>query len=57
MYKEAQAAPSPPQLDALVLSAAVMRMIIRLLSFLLPPPFFLGWWNLYFYEDFPFRNC
>jgi hypothetical protein len=39
MYKEAQAAPHPPQLEAYVLSAAVAHMIIRLLDLYLPPPF------------------
>jgi hypothetical protein len=42
MYKEAQAAPHPPRLEALLPSAAVAHMIIRLLD-LSPPLPFMGW--------------
>ncbi len=39
MYKEAH----PPRLEALLPSAAVAHMIIRLLDLSPPPPLFMGW--------------
>jgi hypothetical protein len=54
MYKEAQAAPPPTPIGGIIADCGSCTHDIPSASPFSPPPLFMGWWNLSFYEDLVF---